>query len=132
MRRPAIRLAVIGFALELVAAACGGGGGGPSMTTGAARELRTAVDTVHAAVASGDRGQAVDALATLQTTVTQLRRRSQVSADRAATILAAAADVEAELGLMPTTTTSTSTTTTTTTTPDDHPHKKDHGPGGRD
>jgi hypothetical protein len=124
---------VIGFALALVAAACGGGGS-PSLTTGAARELSTAVGTVHAAVASGDRGRAVDALATLQTTVTQLRRRSQVSADRAATILAAAASAEAELGLMPTTTTSTSTTTTTTTTatPDDHPpKKKDHGPGGR-
>jgi crotonobetainyl-CoA:carnitine CoA-transferase CaiB-like acyl-CoA transferase len=95
------------------------------MTSGAASQLQTGVDAVHAAVASGDRTQAVQALASLQATVTQLRHQAQVSSDRAAAILGAAADVEAQLGLMPTTT----TTSTTTTTPD-HPPKK--GPKGGD
>jgi len=120
--------------LVLVLAGCGsGGGGGVSlpMTTSAASQLRTGVDAVHAAVASGDRTQALQALANLETAVTQLRHQGQVSSDRAAAILGAAADVEAQLGLMPTTT-STSTTTTTTTTPE-HPKKGPKGgPGGGD
>lgn len=124
------RAGVTGLAVVLLLAGCSGGGGGGvslSMTSGAASQLQTGVDAVHAAVASGDRTQAVQALANLQTTVTQLRHQGQVSSDRAAAILGAAADVEAQLGLMPTTT----STSTTTTTPD-HPSKKGPkgGPGG--
>lgn len=124
------RAGVTGLAVVLLLAGCSGGGGGGvslSMTSGAASQLRTGVDAVHAAVASGDRTQAVQALANLQTTVTQLRHQGQVSSDRAAAILGAAADVDAQLGLMPTTT----STSTTTTTPD-HPSKKGPkgGPGG--
>jgi hypothetical protein len=130
MSRQVARAGVTGFAMLLVVAGCGGGGGvSLSMTSGAASQLRTGVDAVHAAVASGDRTQAGQALASLQTTVTQLRHQGQVSSDRAAAILGAAADVEAQLGLMPTTTTTSSTTTTTTP---EHPPKKEQkgGPGG--
>ena len=125
MSRRVARAGMTGLAMVLVLAGCSGGGGGVSlsMTSGAASQLQTGVDAVHAAVASGDRTQAVQALANLQTTVTQLRHQGQVSSDRAAAIVGAAADVEAQLGLMPTTT-STSTTTTTL----DHPAKK--GPKG--
>jgi len=126
MSRRVARAGVTGLAMLLVLAGCGGGGGvSLSMTSGAASQLQTGVDAVHAAVASGDRTQAVQALTNLQTTVTRLREQGQVSSDRAAAILGAAADVEAQLGLMPTTT----TTSTTTTTPD-HPPKK--GPKGGD
>jgi len=126
MSRRAARAGVTGLAMLLVLAGCGGGGGvSLSMTSGAAGQLQAGVDAVHAAVASGDRTQAVQALASLQATVTQLRHQAQVSSDRAAAILGAAADVEAQLGLMPTTT----TTSTTTPTPD-HPPKK--GPKGGD
>jgi hypothetical protein len=99
------------------------------MTSGAASQLQTGVDAVHTAVASGDRTQAVQALANLRTTVTRLRDQGQVSSDRAAAIVGAAADVEAQLGLLATTT----STSTTTTTPD-HPPKKapKGGPGGGD
>ncbi len=97
------------------------------MTTWASHQLSANVAAVHLAVASGNRAQVVDALATLDTTVNQLHRQGQVSADRAAAILTAAADVEAQLGLMPTTTT---TSTTTTRPAPDHPPKKDHGGGG--
>ena len=129
MSRRSARAGVTGLAMVLVLAGCSGGGGvSLSMTSGAASQLRTGVAAVHAAVASGDRTQAVQALANLQTTVTQLRHQGQVSSDRAAAILGAAADVEAQLGLLPTTT----STSTTTTTPD-HPKKGPKGgPGGGD
>jgi hypothetical protein len=129
MSRSATRAGLTGLAMVLILAACGGGGGGGgggaslAMSGGAAGQLRTGVAAVHAAVAGGDRSQAVQALTSLQTTVTQLRHQGQVSSDRASAILGAAADVEAQLGLMPTTTTS-----TTTTVPEHRP-KKDHGGG---
>jgi hypothetical protein len=128
------RAAVAGLATVLILAGCGGGSGASlAMSRGAASQLRSSVDAVHAAVASGDRIQAVQALASLQTSVTQLRHQGQVSSDRAAAILGAAADVEAQLGLMPTTTTTTTTTpTTTTTTTPDHPKKGPKGGGGGD
>jgi hypothetical protein len=98
------------------------------MTSGAAQQLGADVAAVHAAVASGDRSQAVQALATLQTAVASLRRQGQVTATKAAAILGAAVQVEAQLGSMPTTTTSTSTTTTTT--PRKGPKDKGGGGGG--
>jgi hypothetical protein len=129
MRRRAARAGVTVLVLVVVLAGCGGGGGGGvslPMTTRAAGQLQTGVAAVHAAVASGDRTQALQALANLETAVTQLRHQGQVSSDRAAAILGAAADVEAQLGLMPTTT----STSTTTTTPE-HPKKGPKGgPGG--
>jgi hypothetical protein len=130
MSRQAARAGVTVLVLVVLLAGCGGGGGGGvtlPMTTRAAGQLQTGVAAVHAAVASGDRTQALQALANLETAVTQLRHQGQVSSDRAAAILGAAADVEAQLGLMPTTTTSTSTTTTTP----EHPKKGPKGgPGG--
>jgi hypothetical protein len=129
MSRRVARAGMTGLAMVLVLAGCSDGGGvSLSMTSGAASQLRTGVDAVHAAVASGDRTQAVQALANLQTTVTQLRDQGQVSNDRAAAILGAAADVEAQLGLLPTTT----STSTTTTTPDHSKKGPKGGPGGGD
>ncbi len=127
MRRHAARRAVTAAGIAIVLGSCGGGGGaGPSISIGAAQQLRSDVDAVRAAVTSGDREQAVQAIATLQSDATQLQHQGQVSADRAVSILGAAADVEAQLGLMPTTTTTVATTTTTVPK-----HKKDHGgPGG--
>lgn len=116
------------LAIVTIVGGCGGGGAtGPSMTSGAAQQLGADVSAVHAAVASGDRSQAVQALATLQTAVASLRRQGQVTATKAAAILGAALAVEAQLGFMPTTTTSTTSTSTTTTTP---PRKGPKDKGG--
>jgi hypothetical protein len=121
----AARRTVTAVGIVIVLGGCGGGGGaGPSISAGASQQLRADVDAVRAAVTSGDRAQAVQALATLQSAVTQLQRQGQVSADRAVSILGAAADVDAQLGLMPTTTTTVSTTTTLPK------HKNDHGGAG--
>jgi hypothetical protein len=124
--------AVLGaVAIGAIVAGCGGGGvTGPSMTSGAAQQLGTDVAAVHAAVASGDRSQAVQALATLQSAVASLRRQGQVTATKAAAILGAAVEVEAQLGFMPTTTTTTTTSTTTTTTTAPRKGPKDKGGNG--
>ena len=95
------------------------------MTSGAASQLQTGVDAVHTAVASGDRTQAVQALANLQTTVTQLRHQGQVSSDRAAAIPRRRGRRRSLNPLMPTTT----STSTTTTTPD-HQRLRAKGPKG--
>ncbi|HSO95971.1 MAG TPA: hypothetical protein VLV81_08000 [Acidimicrobiia bacterium] len=126
MRRPGVRIGLIGLATVCLLAGCGGGGAAPlAMTPGAASQLRVDAEAVRAAIAGGDRSQALQALATLESTVAQLRQKGQVSSGRAAAILGAAVDVEAQLGRMPTTTTT--TTTTTTPIPADPDRPKGHG-----
>jgi hypothetical protein len=116
------RIATVAFVgLAAFLGACGGAG--PAVSDDASARLGAQVTAVRAAVAAHDAEAAAGALATLRRTVGRLRRSGEVSAPRAAALLAAAGDVEAQLTTI-TTTTTTATTTTTTTPPapptDDH------------
>ena len=74
---------------------------GPELSDQAARDLAQRVQQVRAAAAAGDRNGAGAALAGLRGAVADHRSRGQLSEDRAARVLAAAADVESRLTLMP-------------------------------
>ncbi|MEP6476219.1 MAG: hypothetical protein ABJC60_02995 [Actinomycetota bacterium] len=67
----------------------------------AQRQLQTRLDEVTAAVGLADSVSARSALADLERSVTQLVDAGQLSADRAAEILAAAQDVADRLSLLP-------------------------------
>jgi hypothetical protein len=136
-RARVVAVAFIGLAAFL--GACGGAG--PAVSDDASARLGAQVTAVRAAVAAHDAEAAAEALATFRRTVGRLRRSGDVSVPRAAALLAAASDVEAQLTTI-TTTTTTTTTTPTTTTPttrpapptDDHRGKgngkgKGHGEG---
>ena len=100
------------------------GGEPPSVSDRAATQLHAQVTAVRTAVGARDADGAARALEELRASVARLRRRGDVSADRATAILAAAAGVERQLVSI------TTTTTTTTTAPPAPPGKgDDHGNG---
>jgi len=80
----------------LVLAGCGESTSGIGQT--AASQLGPQVEQVKAAAISGDRASAAAKLAQLRTSVTDLRQGNQLSEAGAARVLAAAAEVEAQLG----------------------------------
>jgi hypothetical protein len=71
-------------------------------------------------------------VAQVRKSVTELRSRDKISADRAAKVLDAAAAVEAKLGSLPTTTTTTTTTTPPTTRDENKDRRKGGNGGGGD
>lgn len=115
---------VLIVALALLAAC---DGGSPSISDDGAARLRSEVAAVRTAVGARDADAAARALDILRASVSHMRRSGDLSADRAATILDAAAAVDAELVSITTT-----TTTTTTTVPVHAPPGKgdeEHGKG---
>ena len=111
----------------------GGGGCGtsssPPMSASAAHALANQVADLHGAVSSGDLATAENTLRSLQSTVIGLERKGQLSASRAVAILAAVADVQSQLALMPTTTTTTTTAVPAPSPPGPKHGKGDQGPG---
>jgi hypothetical protein len=86
------------------------------------------VPAVRAAVGARDADGAARALETLRASVARLRRSGDVTAERAAAILAAASGVEGNLVAITTTT----TTTTTLPVPSTVPHDNGRGNGKGD
>lgn len=124
MRR---RHLVVGMLASTLTAAllAGCGSSSPDISEDASRQLDLQVQAVRNAAAGLDRGGAEVALAEVRKSVTALRARDEISADRAAKVRDAAAAVEAQIQSIPTTT----TTTTTTTLP---PPTRDQGNGRKD
>ena len=93
----------LGFLVLLVLVGCGQEGAGIGDTASAA--LQPQVQQVRAAATSGDRAGAARELAELRQMVTDLRQRGDLSESAAAKVLAAAAEVEAQLeeGITPAT-----------------------------
>lgn len=106
MRAAALALA----AVLVLAPACGGDG--TDMTEAAAIQLDSQVQDLRQAAAGGSREAASHELADLRGLVDELSTAGELGEDRARRILAAAAEVEANLELMASTTPPTVTTTT--------------------
>jgi hypothetical protein len=129
-------LIAVMLASALTAALLGGcGSSSPAISEDASRQLDLQVVAVQNAAAALDRARAEGALADMRKSVTDLRARNKISADRAAKVRDAAAAVEARLQSIPTTTSTTTTTTTTTTPPpptknDGNKDRKKNGGGG--
>ena len=98
----------LGTLLLLLLMACGQEADGIGQNAAAALEPQ--VQEVRAAATNGDRTGAAARLADLRQTVAGLRQRGELSEEDAATVLAAAAAVEAQLGAGPTPTTQVATT----------------------
>jgi hypothetical protein len=123
-----VRIAAGAF-VALALHACSSGGGQARLSTGAQRQLAPMVQTVRQAAETNDPAGAAAALDDLRRTVATLERAGSIDPSRADAILAAAAQVEGRLALVPTTT----TTTTTTTRPlPSLPSVPVHGWGGKD
>ncbi len=130
MTTHAPRLVVaLALAAALTLGGCGGGSDGGVSATARA-QLEPLVRQVRRAAESHDRQGTERALAELQRAVASSQKNRDISPTRAAQILAAVAQVESRLTLIPTTTTT--TTTTTTAPPGGHGHgnKKDGGKEG--
>ena len=83
----------------------------------ASARLTPHVEALRAAAASGERAAADEQLAAIRRDVTELRQAGQLSEGEAAEVLAASADVEAQLAsLTPSSSVSTPGTQATTTT----------------
>ena len=90
-----MRRLALGFVL-LVLTSCGESRSGIGQT--AASQLGPQVEQVKAAAMSGDRASTSERLAQLRASVADLRQGNQLSEAGADRVLAAAAEVEAELG----------------------------------
>jgi hypothetical protein len=107
----AMRASLAVLLIGALLASCGGGGD-DELTADAEQRLAPLVQQVRDRAGSFDPDGARVALAELRGAVAELRGDDQLGDDRAAAILATAADVEHRLSLAPTTTTTTTTTTT--------------------
>ena len=121
LRAVAVVLLAVGLA------ACGGDQ--PALSDQAAADLQAGVSRVRAAAGAGDRAAAGDHLAAVRSTVDRYRGQGQISAGRAADVLAAAAEVEARLALLapPVQPAATVTSTTTARRAPAEPEGEDRG-----
>ena len=83
-----------------------------ALSPAAAQDLAAKVGQVRVSAAAGDQNGARTALAGVRSAVADGRGNGQISEDRAARILSAAAEVESRLGLLPSPAAATTTTTT--------------------
>ncbi|MGQ0805774.1 MAG: hypothetical protein ACT4PI_18190 [Actinomycetota bacterium] len=121
------RRGVLGIAASLaLLAACGGASGGISEET--SRSLGSQVQAVRQSAQSFDPAGVERGLAELRASVAQLKADGELDDERAAEILAAAADVEAQIDVVPTTTTA----PPPPPVEDDDDDKKGKGKGGDD
>lgn len=91
-----MRRLALGIVMLLALAGCGDSSSGIGQT--AASQLGPQVEQVKVAAMSGDRASAAAKLAQLRASVTDLRQGKQLSEAGAAKVLAAAAELEAQLG----------------------------------
>jgi len=119
-----VRPLVLAVGIAIALGACGGGAGGLSATT--RTRLEPLVEQIRRAAESRDRQGTQRALAQLQTAVAADEQNGDISPTKAAQILAAAAQVQSRLPLIPTTTTTPTTTTPTTRPPDQRHHGNDN------
>ncbi len=91
-----MRRLALGILILLVMAGCGDSASGIGQT--AASQLGPQVEQVKAAAMSGNRASAATTLAQLRASVTDLRQGNLLSEAGATKVLAAAAEVEAQLG----------------------------------
>ena len=136
-RRPPGRAAVVSLVLTTVflavsSVACGGDGR-PSMSAQASADLGSRVRQVRGAASAGDRAGAGAALAELRRSVAEHRDQGRIDDQRAARVLAAAADAEAGLPLLPAPTSTTTTTAPARRSPapteEDEDHDEEKGKG---
>ncbi len=107
---------VLGLVALLVMAGCGHSSSGIGQAAGG--QLGPQVEQIKAAAMTGDRTAAAAKLASLRAAVTDLRQHNQLSEAGAAKILAAAAEVEAQMGLpLPATVSAPQTATTAAPAP---------------
>ena len=124
--RTAAVLLVVGLA------ACGGDR--QALSDQAAADLQAGVSRVRAAAGAGDRAAASRHLAAVRSAVDRYRGQGQISAGRAADVLAAAGEVEARLALLapPAPATTTTSSSPTARRAPDQPEAGDEGESGRD
>lgn len=91
----------------MLLAACGGDA--PGINEETSQRLQYQVEAVRASAQSFDPAGVEQRLAELREAVAQLKSEGELDDERTAEILAAAADVEARIDLVPTTTTTTTT-----------------------
>ena len=96
-RRAAGRWLVVGALLAGVAC----GRDDPALPAPTAEDLAVRVQQVRTATVAGDRSAAGTALAGLRAAVAEHRAHGRMSEERAARVLAAAAEVESRLSLLP-------------------------------
>ena len=109
-KMPALVLAATSFAATF--STCGRDQ--PGLSNQAAADLQARVGRVRAAAVAGNGSGAGAELAALRSTVDRYRGQGQISAERAADVLAAAGEVEAGLALLPPPAPAATTTTTST------------------
>jgi hypothetical protein len=102
-----------------------GCGAPDTLSRSAAARLQPQVAAIRTAAVSGDRAGALAAAAQLRQMVADLRRTDGITAKQASEVLAAAAQVEAQLALL--SAPETTSTTTETTEPDRRHRGKDKG-----
>lgn len=117
---------VLMMALLVVFAGCGTGS--RNLTAAGSSRLSSEVAALRSAAEVGDRPGAEAALSTLRRSVAELQESKEIGGSEAADVLAAAAEVENNLGSIPTTT----TTTTVVVAPPREPAVDEHfdGEGG--
>jgi hypothetical protein len=122
----------VGRVACMAVALLAGCGGTASLSSAARSTLDGRVSAVKTAVANDDVTGATAALAALRTAVADLEAQHQLSAAKAASILSAAVQVEAQLPTLPTTTTTlvVGPDTSLPPPPGDHHHKDQGGGGG--
>jgi hypothetical protein len=120
-----VRRAVAPIAVLLLGFACAGNSD-DAISTSARQRLSPLVDQIRRDAESVDRVDAEHTLATLRFAVADLQRTGDIGPTRAASVLAAATDVDHALSSIPT------TTTTTTTLPPPRPGNGPHGKGAKD
>jgi hypothetical protein len=123
------RSVALAFSLALVVGGCGGSSDG-GMSAAARSRLTPLVRQVRRSAESRDPQGVQRALTDLRRAVASYGNHVDLSAARAAQILAAATQVQGDLALVPTTTTTTTATTTTTTPPNTARGKGDKNGGG--
>ncbi|MDQ6785166.1 MAG: hypothetical protein M3063_17390 [Actinomycetota bacterium] len=126
-----LRPIAVGLVLAFVFGSCGATSG--SITDPGLGMVKGDVTAVHVAATAQDRAATTGAVNQLRADVARLRATNQLSAGRAAAILAAAGEVDASLATLPSPTIPPATTTTSTTSPPPgQSGKHGHGNGGGD
>lgn len=123
------RWAVVTVAALVALGACGRGGG--DLPEAAAARLEPHIAAIRAAASAGDRAGAEAAVTQLRATVAQMEQAGEIPGERAADVLAGAAAVEAQLGLLPAPTTTTTVAPTPPAPPDDRERDDEDGEKGR-
>lgn len=127
MKRVAVT--VLSLLLPLALSACGEDAS--TIGADASSRLGPQVQQLRDAASNGDRETAVATLADIRATVAEMGEGGELSDGEVAGVLAAAAEVEAQLGLITTTTTATTVPPPPVTSPVQNDRDDDSGRGKR-